>query len=197
LRAAIALVAAALLAACDTSARVDNMTAAPLPPTPSSSPSPVTAASPAFEAIAVGSITGGSEATKLWVSNVSNENFRTALQQSLQREAMAAANGMANSAGRYRLNAELIELDQPLAGFNFTVTARVHYRLVPVDDPQTPRFDQVVETPYTTKFGENVLSAERLRIATEGAVRENIGVVVHQLIETLQQPVEPGSGSAG
>ena len=177
-----AVVAAALLiAGCATGARTGAMTV------PMSADTLIADTSPAFKAIGIGKVSGGSDTNPLWKSNVSDANFRDALDQSLQVHAMAATEN-----ARYLLNAELVELDRPFAGFDMTVTAKVHYTLVP-QAGGAPRLDQIVETPYTAQFGDALIGVERLRLANEGAIRENITVIVKKLIETLEAAPKPSS----
>jgi hypothetical protein len=173
------VVIAPLLAACAGGARVDAM----IPPPASSAP--IAPSSPAFGAVSVGTVTGGSETNPLGKSQVSNESFHDALAQSL-----AAAKLGTTGPGRYRLNADLVELDQPWIGFDITVTAKVHYTLTSPNGG-APRFDQIVETPYTAAFGDNLYGVERFRLADEGAIRANIETAIAALAAALQ------TGSAG
>jgi len=170
----VCLAAALLLSACASGARTGAMTA------PVSANTLIAASSPAYAAIDVGSVTGGSETSPLWKSKVSNENFETALQQSLDLHGMA---GMGH--GRYVLNAQLLYLDQPTISFNSTVTAKVHYALVSRRDEST-KFDDTIKTSYTATIGDAFVGVERLRLANEGAIRENIDALMKELIATLQ-----------
>jgi hypothetical protein len=165
------LLAIALLASgCASDARPDAMIA-PVSPEVAVTAEP----SPLRAAITVGAVTGGGETSPLWRSNVSNDSFRAALEQSLALHALAAA-----GQGRYLINADLA-LDRPLAGFEMTVTATVHYTVLSLTD-QAVKLDEVVETPYTAHFSDSFLGTERLRLANEGAVRENIEAVIKRLV---------------
>lgn len=172
---AVMIAAASLLSACATQIPIGPMTA------PLSPDAIITQSSPAYKAVSVGKVTGGTETNPLWISEVSNQNFHDALEQSLELHVLAAD----GTAGRYRLDVALVSIDQPLAGFSLTVTAKVRYTLIPADGG-APKFDQTIETPYTAEFGDAFLGYERLRLATEGAVRENISAFIKQLIATLQ-----------
>src|ERR1700744_1071737 len=123
----------------------------------------VSATSPAFKAVSIGTISSGSDATRLWVSDVSVADFRAALQQSLQRLAVAA-----DGPGHYRLDAELIALDQPKSRLDSTGSARIHSTRVGAHPPKPPLLDQVVETPFPAKPGDN--APEQRRLATERAM---------------------------
>jgi hypothetical protein len=175
------MVIAPLLAACASGARVEEMTAPP------SAVAPVGPSSPAFGAVSLGTVTGGSATNPLWISQVSNENFHAALAQSLAAHRLEAPTG-----GRYRLNADLIELDQPWIGLDITVTAKVRYTLTSPGGG-APHFDRTIETPYTAKFGDNLYGVERFRLADEGAIRANIATAIEQLTATLQ--TSPARGS--
>lgn len=168
------IAAALLLAACASGARTGAMTV------PVSGDTLISASSPAYNAIDVGTVSGGRETSPLWKSEVSNENFRQALQQSLELHAMA---GMGH--GRYMLNAQLLDLDQPIIGFNSTVTAKVRYTLMSASD-QSTKFDETIETPYTATLSDAFVGVERLRLANEGAIRENISAAITKLIASLQ-----------
>jgi len=144
----------------------------------------VSESSPLHSTIKIGTVTGGKETNPLWKSNVSNENFRQALEQSLSLETM-----ITSKEPRYLINADLIDLDQPFVGTSMTVTARVHYTVVGNSD-QDMKLDETVVTPYTAKFSDSFLGVERLRLANEGAIRENIHAMIVKLI-AASQPGQP------
>lgn len=174
LNAIVCLAIAVLLSACASGARTGAMTV------PVSGDTLISASAPAYNAIDVGSVTGGSKTNPLWKSEVSNENFQAALQQSLELHAMA---GMGH--GRYVLNAQLLDLDQPFVGFDSTVTATVRYTLISNQDNST-KFDETIKTPYTANFSDAFVGVERLRLANEGAIRKNIDALIKKLIAVLQ-----------
>jgi hypothetical protein len=65
------------------------------------------------------------------------------------------------------------------------VTAKVHYTVVAAIS-QTVRLDTIMETPFTADFSDAFLGVERLRIANEGAMRENIDAIIKRLIDAAQ-----------
>jgi hypothetical protein len=167
---------AALLAAsgCASEARIGAMTV------PESPDTIIGKSSPLYSAIEVGAVTGGSATNPLWQSTVTNDNFRAALEQSLALHAMKAPDR-----GRYLINAELVSLDRPFAAFDMTVTAKVHYTVLAAAS-RTVRLDTIMETPFTADFSDAFLGVERLRIANEGAMRENIDAIIKRLIDAAQ-----------
>ena len=92
---------------------------------------------------------------------------------------MLAAN---RQSGRYLLMAHLEKLEQPFMGFDMTVTAAVAYTLIERSTGKTV-WQKSIATPYTAKVGDAFVGTERLRLANEGSVRQNIT----QLIGELQQ----------
>lgn len=141
----------------------------------------VQTASPLHAAVQVGDVTGGDKNNREWGSSVDNAAFKQSLEQSLALQAVIAPG---NSA-KYVISANLIALDVPWAGFDATVTSKVHYQMTRLDD-KSVALDKTVETPYTANFSDALLGVERARIAKEGAVRENIKAFIAVLAETFQ-----------
>lgn len=132
--------------------------------------------SPLKNSIKVGGVTGGSKTSPLWKSEVSNEDFAEALRQSL-----AARTMLASENARFALYAELIELDQPFAGFDMEVESTVKYRLTSHDGAKT-FFETTINSAFTAKFSSEFLGVKRLQVANEGAIRESIGQFMQELI---------------
>lgn len=134
---------------------------------------------------AVGAVAGGEETNPLWTSEVDAPSFRAALRNSLSNA------GLLKEGSDLRVDAVLVEMDQPLIGISMTVTGTVLYRVVDAGD--VVRFEQRVSAPYTAEFSEAFLGVERLRKANEGAIRTNIGRFIEILLQT---PFEAGDGIA-
>ena len=132
-------------------------------------------ASKLWQAVSVGDVAGGKDTNPLWKSNVSSDDFAEALRQSLAAHAM-----LSTQTGTYRLDANLDKVQQPLAGFNMTVTATVSYTLTNVGTGATV-FSETVETPYTAKMGDAFVGVKRLQLANEGAIKENISTLMERL----------------
>lgn len=159
---------------CATGARTGAMTV------PVTSDTIITPSSPLHGAIGVGTVSGGSETNPLWMSNVSDDNFRQALEQSLRLQAM-----LANGDPPYTINANLISLDQPLIALDVTVTAKVRYAVIRNID-KAVKLEETIETPYTANLSDAFVGVERLRLANEGAMRENIKAIIAKLIAASQ-----------
>ena len=159
----------ALLAGCATPAAVSNM---------SVYTSQRTAPTSLKNAIAVADVTGGRETNPLWVSQVSSEAFRSALEDSL---ANAGVFERVLSASKYRLVANLNQLEQPAFGIDMTVTSTIKYTVV---DTKTGKdvYSRPIRTPFTASFSDSPLGATRVRIATEGSIKKNIEMLITDLL---------------
>lgn len=131
------------------------------------------------QSMTVDQVQGGSETNPLWMSNISNEEFRAGLEQSLRNAGLLAAN---SASAQYRVISNVQSLDRPLAGFDMNVTLSVRYSVTPVGGG-APIFDDVVTSTGVGRMSEQFVGSERLRIAIEAAARENITEFVRRLHE--------------
>jgi len=164
-----------LLSACAEGAQTSAMVATP-------SPAMAQTPAPLQNAIAIGTVSGGTETNPLWMSEVSTENFQAALQSSLGNQSM-----LASGTPRYTLDAELLSLQQPYIAFNTTVTADVRYTLRKGSGPQVA-YTTDLSTPFTASVLSTPIGFMRLQVANEGAMRANITA----LIGALQAEAQPG-----
>lgn len=146
------------------------------------------------ENVTVGEITGGKKTNPLWTSEVASEDFAEALRQTFAAHAI-----LATEEGDYKLNAELVKLKQPFAGFNMTVTSIVNYTLTDVNTGETI-FEEMIETPYTAKVGDAFMAVKRLQLANEGSIKSNISTLIKKMItavdgrESVETPAEGATG---
>jgi len=127
--------------------------------------------------IYVQEVDGGSETHPMWVSRVSNNEFKAAMLQSLKSAELYNPN---SHDSLYTLKASLNKLQQPVIGFNFTVTSNVTYRLYKGNSNRL-MFEKTLNTPYTARFSETFMGTERLQKANEGSIKENIKEFIHHL----------------
>lgn len=133
--------------------------------------------------ISVKDVTGGKETSPMWASQVGSSDFQSALENSLRATGLLSPVG---SNGRYQLTADLTSLDQPIIGFNLTVTTTVRYSLIEQSSGKEI-FSRSITTPYTAKMGDAFLASERLKMANEGAVRKNIEELIAELLRLKVQ----------
>jgi hypothetical protein len=172
IRVAFAAAAIALsLAGCAEPARVDQMVAMPTAQLPQ--------ASGLRDAITVNAVTGGTSTNPLWMSKVGNAEFQSALQGSLKNAGM-----LASGSARYRLDTNLVSLDQPMMGFDLTVRSGVQYVLTDTTNNQVV-FNRPVNAEFTAHVSDAFVAVERLRLANEGSIKTNIQMFLDQLINAM------------
>ncbi len=132
--------------------------------------------SPLSHAIAAPTVTGGKDTNPMWVSNVSNADFAEALRQTLAANTM-----LSTDKARFNLAAQLIQLKQPMMGFDMTVTAHVKYTLTDVTTGKVV-WEKEITTPHTATMSDAMLGVKRLQLANEGAIKANIEQLVTELI---------------
>lgn len=164
--AALTVVGLLGLGACASAARPEAMTLLP------STVAAASAGDAGYQSIRVTSVQGGGDTNPLWMSNVSNAEFKQALESSL------TATGYFNADGPYSLTATMIDLQRPMAGIDMTVTSRVRYSVL--DQSNGIVFDDTVAASGTAKFGDSLMAVERLRMANEASIRENIKAFVER-----------------
>ncbi|MEW5771269.1 MAG: hypothetical protein AB1831_13010 [Pseudomonadota bacterium] len=166
---ALLISAAVYLSGCASPARVDSMTVA-------GKPEQRIAASPLRDNLAIKDVTGGKETNPMWKSNIGSPEFEAALESSLRAVGLLAP----RQGGRYTLTAHMENVDQPFIGLSMTVTASVRYMVV---ERSTGKeiFNKVISVPYTASVSDAFLGVERLRLANEGAIRENISGLIDEL----------------
>ena len=159
-----------ILAGCATPARMEQMVA-------TAQPEQRVLKTPLRDNVAVTEVTGGKETNPMWMSNVSSSEFERALETSL-RDVGLLSNG--KQAGKFILLANMEKLEQPFIGISMTVTASVHYTVI---NRATRKevLSRTIAIPYTASFGDAFLGTERLKLANEGAVRNNIAALINEL----------------
>jgi len=82
--------------------------------------------------------------------------------------------GLVDSIGNSTLdlNVQILSLNEPMFGGDFTVTIRSLWILKSKDCQEALR--KQISSEYTAKLSDNLLGVARLNMASEGAVRENI-----------------------
>lgn len=124
--------------------------------------------------VSLGEVSGGKETNPLWTSQIDNEAFSGAIIQSLQSQGLYAERGT------YSLNAELIKVKQPLFSGNTTVATSVKYRLTDLSSNKVI-LDELIEAAYTAKLSEAFIGVQRLRLANEGSIKNNIAALLEKL----------------
>jgi hypothetical protein len=125
-------------------------------------------------AMAVRSVTGGQLMNAMTVIGVTNEPLKAALEGSL------AANGYLARSGtpKFYVDAEIVNLDEPVIGLDLDVTADVTYKVSGSGAAAT----YPIKTTTRATFSDSPIAADRVRIANERAMQQNI----KQFLQTLR-----------
>jgi hypothetical protein len=118
-------------------------------------------------AIAIRSVSGGQVMNILTVPGVANEPFQAALESTLSYNGYLAQPG---STPKFYLDAEIQNLEQPLMGLDFDVVANVTYKI----SGGGAEAVYPIKAKGTATFSDSVIGLDRIRIANERAMRENL-----------------------
>jgi hypothetical protein len=118
-------------------------------------------------AVAIRSVTGGAAMNIMTVPGVTDEPFKAALEGSL-----AAHGYLANATTpKFLVDAEIQNLQQPLFGLDMNVQATVVYKISGSDGTNVT---YPISAQGTASFSDSPLGVDRMRIANERAMQENI-----------------------
>lgn len=139
---------------------------------------------PAYrQSIVVGPVSGGPGASPLWTAAIDASQFQAALARTLQETGLGRTEG-----GRFRLDATLVKLEKPFAGYGMTVEAVVAYRMT---DTVTGAvvYDASLATPGTATLDDAIDNNTRLVLANERAVQANLRRLVEALYALPDRPL--------
>jgi len=115
---------------------------------------------------------GGSETGAMDSSNISNADFKAAIESSIVKSSLFK-NVLQGKNGDYELTVSVTDMSKPLFGASFTVEMETAWSLVKKSD-NSIAMRKVIKTAHTATMGDALVGAIRLRLAVEGAARENI-----------------------
>jgi hypothetical protein len=164
------IVVVSLLTGCATASKSDAMVAEPVA---------IVHASSSDVSVVV---SGGKETSKMGASQISDDGFAQALRDSITKSGLFKA--VADSGGRYKLSAFIGKVDQPMMGFSMTVKMEVSYTLVDTKSGKTV-WAKNIASEHTAKPSEAFAGVTRLRLANEGAAKDNIQQALTE-ISTIQ-----------
>lgn len=124
-------------------------------------------------------VSGGSETSAMVISKISDADFTEAIKISITQSGLFAKTAGV-SAADYNIDVTIIRLVQPMFGASFTVTLESTWRLTRRSDKKLI-WEKSVTTPFTATMGDAFVGVTRLRLANEGAARENIKEAIAQM----------------
>ena len=132
--------------------------------------------------VAIATVKGGQDTNRWWGSKVSALALQQALEESLYAVGMKPL--APQPAARFELQAELVQLDQPLIpAAGVTVGVAVRYTLVDKAGEGRILYQRRIANNDEARLSEAILSpSDRLRIANERALRANIDTLLRDLV---------------
>lgn len=122
--------------------------------------------------LGVSSCTGGEETA--WTSQINCEEFSGAVKKSLLEQ------GLLSDKGKYQLEIKMLKVDQPILGFDMTVTTHVRYILTDITT-KSIILDETISAPHTATVNDAFYGVTRLRLANEGSGKKNIEGLLEKL----------------
>ena len=135
--------------------------------TPSALEAPIPAIPRLKNSFAVRSVGGGQAMNVLTVPGVTNEPFKAALESSLAATGYLASE---RTTPKFHIDVEIQDLDQPLIGLEYEVKSSVLYKVSGGGAVKS----YPIKASGTAGFSDSPLGADRMRIANERAMQENI-----------------------
>jgi len=117
-------------------------------------------------------VSGGHETGTMDNSQISNEAFTEALVESIEKTGVFAETRQAGNAD-YLLHVTLLDLEQPIFGASMKVRMEAAWMLINNASGETV-WKQAIESQYTAGAFDAFAAVTRIRLATEGAARNNI-----------------------
>jgi hypothetical protein len=121
----------------------------------------------------VRNVIGGQETNPLWTSQVDSKAFKAALESSLQAYGYKAANPTA----MYVVDVDLVDLKQPIMGFSFDVKSTAAYKI----SSGSVKESITVTATGTATASDAFIGTERLKLANEKSIKENIQEFIKRL----------------
>ena len=122
---------------------------------------------------------GGSDQAKIDGIGVTSHDFKQALEESLVGSGLFQQIG----GGGYQLDTAIVHVAYPAAGFSMTTEIEVEYTL---RNAGAIIWKKSIRSSHLTETGEALLGEFRVRMSTEGAIRENIRLVISSMSEKLK-----------
>jgi hypothetical protein len=155
-----ALAGIVLLAGCATSANRDAMTAGGISSAKKN---------PYSLSVKTG---GGNETSAMGSSEISNDDLRAAIEKSVTQSALFKEVVQGKN-GDYELSVTVARLGKPTFGASFTVDMEAGWSLIKASDKSVVMRKSITSS-YTASMGDSLVGVTRLRLAVEGAARNNI-----------------------
>ena len=117
-------------------------------------------------------VSGGAETSALGKSQVSDVELQKAVADAIT-QTKTFSQVVDGKSGDYILTVSLFNLSQPAFGFSFTVATEMGWTLTRASTGEKV-WQESIKSEHTVGTGEAFVGVTRLRLATEGAIRNNV-----------------------
>lgn len=117
-------------------------------------------------------VTGGKETDSVGTPQISDAAFRDALVGSI-KNSQVFSSVIEGKGGDYLLTVSLFSMQQPIFGFDLTVTMEAGWTLQRASGG-APVWQESIKSVHTATVSDAFAAVTRLRLATEGAAKKNI-----------------------
>lgn len=114
---------------------------------------------------------GGQDTSAMGKSQIADETFQKALIDSITKTGVFSS-AIPGKGGDYTLNVMIMNMQQPTFGLNFTVKMEAAWSLKRADG--TVVWQESIHSEHTATTSDAFVGTTRLRLANEGAARNNI-----------------------
>lgn len=118
------------------------------------------------------SVSGGKETDPLGKAQIDNDSFAKAVTQAIEHS-KTFSKVIEGNKGNYLLAVNIFSLDQPSIGGNFTVHMEAGWTLKRADNGSVV-WQEAIRSEHTATMGDALVAVTRLRLATEGAAKNNV-----------------------
>jgi hypothetical protein len=122
---------------------------------------------------------GGKDTNPMWTTQIGDAEFLQAVEQSILENRLFTSVLKIGEAD-YALRATLIRMDQPMIGFDMTVSLEIVWSLTPKGE-QKALWEKSFQTQGRKSVGDAFVGTTRLRKATEAAAQANIAEALNAI----------------
>jgi hypothetical protein len=119
------------------------------------------------------SVSGGKETNATGKPQISDATFTQSLTESIVKSQTFSKVVQGSSGADYLLTVTLFGMEQPSFGLSFTVNLEAGWTLKRASNAQTV-WQESIKSTFTATTSDAFAAVVRLRLATEGAARNNI-----------------------
>lgn len=127
------------------------------------------------------SASGGGETGAMGYTNISNEDLVGAIEESILKSGLFFS-VVKSSGADYKLSVSLISMSKPIFGLDFKIDMEMAWSLVNTRTGEAVMRESI-KSSHTATPGDAFVAATRIRLAVEGAAKNNIRQGLQKIAE--------------